>query len=767
MATSTEGPGDPQATQAVPEAYSPVDLGATTPLPRAAASDPLPSPDRSMPPPPKIRGLGLGSKIFFAVAVTVGIVLAATLAVVQRQASAAAESSIHAGLLQTAKLIENLLNDESNTLSAKSRIYVESPGGIRTTIEQTGDTVPAPTPIKGKKASAATPVDSGNFGDAALTMSDEVGATWVQLTDRNGMRLARSDKPAAPVVDLSGSSLISAALDGKPSVGYGVADDSVLFHAVAVPIYGAAAGANARPVGVAMATRNIGDSSAVAIQKETGSDIVFFALDSIHHVRVVGTTPRLGDKARVDSVLTSLIMAASPGRPPKGPMNMGTRIGDMAMDNEMGSTKAQDNVIDGHTYVWTVKPLTAADNETVVGGVVSLRDREEALRPFTALRNGLLLTGGIALLVAFIIATAVSRQITQPVRGLVDATRRAAEGDYNTTIPTASGEIGALSDAFNTLLEDLREKQSLVDFLQSPTGGKTVAAQAARMSVERMQRIPGDVEQLQAGSTLANRYSVTKVLGAGGMGMVYKATDNELGETVAIKTLRPEIMQHDPAALDRFRSEIRLARKISHRNVVRTHDIGESNGLYYITMEFVEGSSLKDLIISRGRLPAPAVISIGKQLCRALEVAHEAGVIHRDIKPQNMVVEADGTVKVMDFGIARLQMRSEGHTQAGMVVGTPEYMSPEQLRGDDLDGRADIYSAGVVLYESLTGTLPHVADTPGTLIAKVLTEVPQAPRASVAEVSPALSAVIMQALSKDREQRPKTALEFLALLERA
>ena len=184
-------------------------------------------------------------------------------------------------------------------------------------------------------------------------------------------------------------------------------------------------------------------------------------------------------------------------------------------------------------------------------------------------------------------------------------------------------------------------------------------------------------------------------------------------------------------------------------------------------MEFVEGSSLKDLIISRGRLPAAVVISIGKQLCRALEVAHEAGVIHRDIKPQNMVVEADGTVKVMDFGIARLQMRSEGHTQAGMVVGTPEYMSPEQLRGDELDARADLYSAGVVLYESLTGKLPHIADTPGALIGKVLSETPAPPRASVAEVSPALSAVIMQALSKDREQRPRTALEFLALLERA
>jgi serine/threonine-protein kinase len=292
-------------------------------------------------------------------------------------------------------------------------------------------------------------------------------------------------------------------------------------------------------------------------------------------------------------------------------------------------------------------------------------------------------------------------------------------------------------------------------------GGTSTGRDANRMG-------GGQGRVLVPGQLLANRFEVKKVLGAGGMGMVYKALDRELGETVAIKTLRPEFMDADSNALDRFRSEIRLARRISHRNVVRTHDIGEVDGLYYITMEFVEGSSLKDLIVSRGRLPAAAVVSIGKQLCRAREVAHEAGVNHRDNKPQNMVVEADGTLKVMDFGIARLQSRSDaGHTQAGMVVGTPEYMSPEQLRGEPIGPASDIYAAGVVLYEALTGMLPITADTPASLIGKVLTEKPIAPRVSVADVSPILSSTIMQALEKDRERRPRTALEFLGVLDRA
>jgi serine/threonine protein kinase len=152
------------------------------------------------------------------------------------------------------------------------------------------------------------------------------------------------------------------------------------------------------------------------------------------------------------------------------------------------------------------------------------------------------------------------------------------------------------------------------------------------------------VAVLEPGQTLAVRYEIKSVLGVGGMGMVYKAADRELGELVAVKTLKPEMVHEDPSALDRFKTEIKLARRIAHRNVVRTYDLGETGGVYFITMEFVEGKSLKELIDSRGRLPVSVVLPIAKQLCRALEVAHEEGVIHRDIKPQNMVVQPDGVL---------------------------------------------------------------------------------------------------------------------------
>jgi serine/threonine-protein kinase len=736
----------------------PVDLlGATTPLPRAAADDSAAvgqprTTDKAI----AIEGLSLSTKIFLAVAGTVLLALAGTLFVGGRSTQKTAQNSLDEALHQTAALIAAQLEADEKNFGSKAKIFFGNPD-YRAKLEQLGMTSPPKN---------AAPIDSGDFLDLTTTVVQETGANWVQITDRNGVLLARSDRPGETVRDISASPLVAKALNGETVHGFGVTDDSVLFDAVSIPIQGAGT-----VIGTAMLARNFTDAEAAKIKTLTGSDVVFFAIDGNGKVRIAGTTGRFQARETTAGILSSLIMAEHP----EGGGGMGQSMMNMQMDNTMHSTMAKDNDIDGHTYVWTIKPLMTAAGSPV-GGVLAVRDKDLAFEPFKQMRKAVLIAGAVALAIALLISFGVARQITQPVRVLVDASRHAAEGDYSSNVPPASGEIGALAAAFNLLLEDLREKQSIVDFLQGPDGGKTVQAQARRMGMAQGTKTsPRDLSMMAGGQgtmlvpgqVLANRYEIKKVLGAGGMGMVYRAMDKELGETVAIKTLRPEIMEADPAALDRFRSEIRLARRISHRNVVRTHDIGEVDGLYFITMEFVEGSSLKDLIISRGRLPAAAVVSIGKQLCRALEVAHEAGVIHRDIKPQNMVVEADGTVKVMDFGIARLQARSEGHTQAGMVVGTPEYMSPEQLRGDELDGRSDLYSASVVLYESLTGKLPHIADTPGALIGKVLTETPVAPRASVTDVSPVLSAASMQGVEKDREKRPRTALEFLAILDRA
>lgn len=281
--------------------------------------------------------------------------------------------------------------------------------------------------------------------------------------------------------------------------------------------------------------------------------------------------------------------------------------------------------------------------------------------------------------------------------------------------------------------------------------------------------IAGDTQEPEDGALIpgelfANRYQITRVVGRGGMGMVYKARDRELVEDVAIKMLRSDAMNGDPSVIERFKTEIRLARRISHRNVVRTHDLGESAGAYYVTMEYVEGITVRDLIDMRGHLSAPSTLGIAQQLAASLEVAHDEGVIHRDIKPQNMLLDPDGVLKVMDFGIARLAESTSTLTQAGMVIGTPAYMAPEQLLAEQVDARSDLYAVGVVLYECLTGALPFEGASPIALIAKVLHTHPTAPAARDPSIPKPLSDLVMRLLDKEPAERPGSARELRELL---
>jgi serine/threonine-protein kinase len=582
----------------------------------------------------------------------------------------------------------------------------------------------------------------GDVLDQAIEAKDRIGADWVQITDDAGVRLAKSDEPAAAADTLAGSALIGGALEGTVKGGYGNPTDSTLFQAVAVPIEGAK-----RVVGTLMAVRSIDSTFAASVRTRSAGDIAFFAIDASGKPRVVAST--LGRSAELSAVIGGLPKAA-----PIEPAVADSLRREQPMRIE--------HAIAGINYVGLGEPLYSAGG-TPVGGFVVLSNRDAEFAAFNSLKNTILLCGGIGLIVAGLLAFGIARQITRPVMQLVSATQRAAEGDYSADIEVkAGGEIGTLADAFRAMLRDLRDKQALVEFLGGASAGEARTVRIGAMGATVAQAVQQG--GITPGTRFAQRYEVKEVLGVGGMGMVFKAVDSELGEVIAIKSLKQELLSEDPTALERFKSEIRLARRISHRNVVRTHDLGEFAGVYYITMEFVEGKSLKDLIRTRGRLPVPATLTVAKQLCRALEVAHEQGVIHRDIKPQNMVVEPDGVLKVMDFGIARLAKRQCGVTQQGMVVGTPEYMAPEQLMGEEIDARADIYAAGSVIYECLTGSTPFVAENQITLIAKLLDETPIPPRVVNEEVPQALSDLVMRTLAKKPDQRPKSATELHDLL---
>src|SRR5919197_603730 len=259
------------------------------------------------------------------------------------------------------------------------------------------------------------------------------------------------------------------------------------------------------------------------------------------------------------------------------------------------------------------------------------------------------------------------------------------------------------------------------------------------------------------------RYRILRKLGSGGMANVYLAEDQELGRRVAIKILNDR-HANDDQFVERFRREAKNAAGLSHPNIVSIYDRGEAEGTYYIAMEYLSGRSLKELIVSRGPTPIKIAVDYTRQILAALGFAHRNGIVHRDIKPHNVVVDADGRLKVTDFGIAR--SGASQMTEVGSIIGTAQYLSPEQARGAGTDARSDVYSMGVVLYELLTDQVPFTGDTPVEIAIKHLSEVPRRPSELRPEIPPDLDAVVLRALAKDPDDRFQSAEEMEAELAR-
>jgi eukaryotic-like serine/threonine-protein kinase len=274
----------------------------------------------------------------------------------------------------------------------------------------------------------------------------------------------------------------------------------------------------------------------------------------------------------------------------------------------------------------------------------------------------------------------------------------------------------------------------------------------------------GGQHVLTSGHLLAQRYEVLSLLGEGGMGAVYKARDVELGRMVALKVIRPDLARNR-AILDRFKQELILATQVTHRNVVRIYDLGEAEGIKFITMEYVEGEDLAAVIHQRAKLPPRQAVNIIEQVCRALEAAHSVGVIHRDLKPQNIMLEkGTGRLLVMDFGLAKT-LEGDRMTQTGAMVGTMEYMSPEQALAGNLDQRSDIFSLGLIFYELLTGQTPFRADSALASLIKRTQERVVPVSEFDKSIPPELSQIVSRSLERDVALRYQSAAELLADLE--
>jgi eukaryotic-like serine/threonine-protein kinase len=663
---------------------------------------------------------GLTWRIFLGAAGVVAAVLIGTLLLAAASVRSTAGRELDRSLDRTRQLVVTFLEGDRRSLAQSATVFAQNPH-FRALLEN-----PAP----------------GDVLDQSLEAAHLLDATFVQITNAEGVRLGRSDDPQAQAANLAGSPLIAGALRGDAQSGFGVTGDSALFQAVAVPIAGAGPGVVR---GALMAARTIDSSLASAVKRSTASEVIFFSLDSSGRARIAAST--LAPSAELSRFVAEYGTAVT--------RRMGA---DSEADSERAAPPRTAVALGGEPYLGQGGALLSAGG-TPLGGFVVLRARAIELAAFRDLGVRIALAGLAGLLLAGVFSYLVAQRISRPVRALVAAAQRAADGDYAMPIETrGSDEIGRLAEAFRVLLGDLREKHALVELLQereAHRGQSSALATAGGGRVVAAGPPPGD--GFTAGRTFAGRYDILAPIGQGGMGVVYKARDRDLDDVVALKLVRPELLAIDPTALERFKDEVRLARRISHRNVARTHDFGEAEGVYYVTMEFVAGTPLKELIRTRGRLPVSATVSVGKQLCRALEAAHEQGIIHRDIKPANIMVAAEGLVKLMDFGIARPVERDKGRTKTGLVIGTPDYMAPEQLLGEPLDGRADLYAVGVVLYECLTGRRPHDADSPMALVGLKLAQDPVPAHEVAPEVPVALSRIVMRVLARDRDVRPQTA----------
>jgi tetratricopeptide (TPR) repeat protein len=276
--------------------------------------------------------------------------------------------------------------------------------------------------------------------------------------------------------------------------------------------------------------------------------------------------------------------------------------------------------------------------------------------------------------------------------------------------------------------------------------------------------IEAPIEELTTGSVFAGRYKIITELGRGGMGKVYRAIDQKIDEEIAIKLIKPEIAA-DKQTIERFGNELKMARKIAHRNVCKMYYLGEEKGANYITMEYVAGEDLKSMIRMSGQLSIGMAIKVAKQACDGLTEAHRLGVIHRDLKPNNIMIDRAGDARIMDFGIARL-LKAKGITGPGIMIGTPEYMSPEQVEGKEIDQRSDVYSLGVILYEMVTGRVPFEGDTPFTIGMKHKSETPQDPKKWNAQIPEDLNSVILKCLQKEKDRRYQSAGEVRSELEK-
>jgi len=526
-----------------------------------------------------------------------------------------------------------------------------------------------------------------------------------------------------------------------------------IYHAVARPLKSP----GGRPLGAMLVGVRVDDRAAMDLRRvaiagpQRGDPSAHLAL--LSHFQTLGATlPGPGELDRLLARDPALLAARGP-----------------VLDGQ-GSSVLPFHV-DGRSYLGMVSPIRGVNALDLEMADVLLMPVDPLMAPFRNLQRAILVAGAAGLLAALALSLRSARKVTAPLKALATATEALAAGEHPeplALVPTQD-EVGVLTRTFKTMVAELHAKDELLALLDSARPAPVPSIHAREDEATRRLRPAGTAPEeplpapLQVGATFAGRYRVERLLGRGGMGVVLQVRDLQLEEEVALKVVRAGLASQ-PAYLERLKQEIRLARKITHRYVLRIHDFGESDGIPYVTMEYLRGTTLRELLEGRGRLPLPLVLRIARQVAEGLEAAHQVGVVHRDIKPANVLFDTRGDAKIMDFGLAA-PATGAAPGDDGHLLGSPRYMSPEQIRGGRVDARTDLYALGIMLFELCAGSPPFESPRIEDLLALHLEARPPALADAVADLPPDLGLLVARLMAKRPEDRPQSAAEVVEILK--
>ncbi len=559
-------------------------------------------------------------------------------------------------------------------------------------------------------------VDTASIQDLLLERKQQFGFDFAMVTTIDGHQLARSDQAMTAFKDLSSEPLLKLTMEELlPQAGFWV-DKEMLYQASIIPL---ARGRNL--IGFMITGLSINSTFANEISQISGSDVII-AQKEAGIIKSLASTHSLD---QTNEILQHLSSKSS------------------QFKNTDGQIKISQSVL---SFELTPFDTVHSINELFLISTVS---NDLALQPFTNTRNALILVGILMVLIGFILSYLMIKSTMKPLNHIARSTAAFANGDYEVTFPkTVNQDLFLLSNSVNKLSHEIRGREALSNHLITISKNKYFDKEEQSLN-----------EKFKPGTVLGKRFKVIEGIGSGGMGFVLKAFDQELNEVVALKVLKTSV--NEAQSLDSFKEEIKIARRITNPYVVRIYDYGLIGKHSFISMEYISGHSIQEIINQERKLTPLAAKSAAIDACIGLQASHEVGIIHKDIKPANLIVSLDSKIKLMDFGIASFNSSVTKEASELKVEGTTDYLSPEQVLGKGADERSDVYAMGVLIMQMFVGHRPFHGVSADDLMMKIVNDEPIPVRSYWADAPQLLVEIIAKCLEKkpnDRYQRVSALL---------